>query len=441
MSSRERAGEPGTELARTGAAARRDEVPGLTGLRFVAAFAVLLAHSASMLMRRYETPYGVVYWCMQASGFGMTLFFVLSGFVIHYNYAAAVTGERVVHGIAAFLWARFARLYPLFLLTLCGGVTLHIIFHVLAGQVAPLHNTLRALPYFLLLIQSWVYVPIGNASLIYAAGAIASLSWSISTELFFYLLFPAIAWLVLRARTARVAAALVFLWSMLWIAVSTGLYDRAAPIDAWATLHFGAVAAVDHVDDSFVRWLLYFSPYLRIGEFVLGTLIAQFYIQLRIWRVTSWENLLGTIAFIAAAASVFGVTYLNYSPNVPMNFFRKMSMNFALAPSAALLIFSAARYQNIASYVLNSRLALALGDASYSIYLMHFGVLMAASWLFASYGVVLDCIRFVFAMATTIAISMALYSYYEAPARKWLRLRWDKPTRAVSKEASQSPAR
>ena len=44
----------------------------------------------------------------------MTLFFVLSGFVIHYNYAGLVTGGRL-RGIGAFLWARFARLYPLFL--------------------------------------------------------------------------------------------------------------------------------------------------------------------------------------------------------------------------------------------------------------------------------------------------------------------------------------
>ena len=67
----------------------RDTVPGLTGLRFVAAFCVLIAHSVTVLMGGHE-----VYWIKQASGFGMTLFFVLSGFVIHYNYAVAVTGSQ-----------------------------------------------------------------------------------------------------------------------------------------------------------------------------------------------------------------------------------------------------------------------------------------------------------------------------------------------------------
>ena len=85
------------------------DIPALTGLRFVAAFSVLLAHGVSTLLADHETPLGTVYWLKQASGFGMTLFFVLSGFVIHYNYATLVTSGRL-YGTAAYLWARVARL-------------------------------------------------------------------------------------------------------------------------------------------------------------------------------------------------------------------------------------------------------------------------------------------------------------------------------------------
>src|ERR1700758_4530028 len=67
-----------------------DEVPGLTGLRFLAAFSVLIAHAFGVLMNGHAAG-GAVYWLTQVSGFGMTLFFVLSGFVIHYNYATSVT--------------------------------------------------------------------------------------------------------------------------------------------------------------------------------------------------------------------------------------------------------------------------------------------------------------------------------------------------------------
>jgi peptidoglycan/LPS O-acetylase OafA/YrhL len=100
-----------------------DDVPGLTGLRFLAAFSVLLAHGMAVLMQGQEHPGSIEYWCTQTSGFGMTLFFVLRGFVFHYDYADLVTVGRL-RGIAAYLWARFARLYPLLLLTLLGYIDL-----------------------------------------------------------------------------------------------------------------------------------------------------------------------------------------------------------------------------------------------------------------------------------------------------------------------------
>ena len=174
----------------------RDTVPGLTGLRFVAAFCVLIAHSVTVVMDGHD-----VYWMKQASGFGMTLFFVLSGFVIHYNYAAAVTGRQAVRGTAAFFWARFARLYPLLLLML----VLYVLvsnrhFEFWTGRPERFIDVLRALPYFLLSIQSWFYLPIGDTSLIYAIGPSASLTWSISTEWFFYLVYPLAAWVLVRLR-------------------------------------------------------------------------------------------------------------------------------------------------------------------------------------------------------------------------------------------------
>src|ERR1700691_3379120 len=73
----------------------RPDIPALTGLRFYAAFFVLIAHGCAALLADHEMPYGAIYWIRQASGFGMTLFFVLSGFVIHYNYANLVTDAAV----------------------------------------------------------------------------------------------------------------------------------------------------------------------------------------------------------------------------------------------------------------------------------------------------------------------------------------------------------
>src|ERR1700689_844937 len=100
----------------TGDSARGGDIPALTGLRFIAALSVVLAHSSYQILK-FEPPDTVSSWMARLGPFGMTLFFVLSGFVIHYNYRHLVAAREWMD-FGAFLWARFARLYPLFLLIL-----------------------------------------------------------------------------------------------------------------------------------------------------------------------------------------------------------------------------------------------------------------------------------------------------------------------------------
>jgi peptidoglycan/LPS O-acetylase OafA/YrhL len=424
-------------------AGRRPDVPALTGLRFLAAFSVLLAHGLSATLTNNEPPNGAVLWLMEASGFGMTLFFVLSGFVIHYNYAGLVTDGRL-RGVAAFFWARFARLYPLFLLMMFVYVLVsqrHVAYWT--GRPEEINAIFQALPYFLLSIQSWIYKLIDGGALIDAIRGGSPPTWSISTEWFFYLAYPLIAWLILRARAPAIILLVVGIWCVLWTSFSTGLYDHSPQIDAWAVGHYGPIAEMQNHEDSFVRWLLYVSPYLRIGEFVLGAMTAQLYIVLQRRDVTRGENTLGGAMFWAAVLSVLLVTYLEYSPDVPMTIFRKMSTNFALAPSVALLVFCAARYRGAASRLLTSRPAIALGEASYSIYLVHSIVLISAVKLTGSavHGTAYNVLKLIVLMAIVVAISLLLYAYYEAPARRWLRRRGSKRSAPVAfADAAQSSA-
>ena len=417
----------------------RQDLPALTGLRFVAAFSVLVGHGFAWILASHETPGGIVFWVSQISGFGMTLFFVLSGFVIHYNYGKLVT-TKGPRGVAAFLWARFARLYPLFLLMMLVYVALSSrTLALLAGNPDRFGSILQALPYFLFSVHTWVYTLIGENPVIDAIGGGSPITWSISTEWFFYFAYPVFAWLILRARTPRLAAAFALLWCAFWIAVTVVLYDWSSVIDGWAVRYYGPIAGVqEHFQTSFVRWLLYFSPYVRVGEFLLGTLVAQLYINLERRPVSGRENFVGTGVFFSAVVSVAAITYLNYSAIAYLsagadaganmsctNIVCKMNMNFALAPTAALLIFCGARYKNIGSRVLALRPVLLLGGASYSIYLVHDVVLGTAVKLTGSakHSVVYDSVKLVLLLVVVLAISLALYTYYEAPARKWLRRR------------------
>jgi peptidoglycan/LPS O-acetylase OafA/YrhL len=229
-------------------------------------------------------------------------------------------------------------------------------------------------------------------------------------------------------RTPPVTLLIISLWCLVWAAIATGLYNRTDQINAWAVTHFGAVADFgERHEDSFVRWLLYFSPYLRLGEFVLGTLVAQFYVQVRERKVSTPENLAGGVTFVAATASVVWVTYMEYSPNVGTTVLREMNMNFALAPSAALLIFCAARYHGAIFRPLTSRPVVVLGEASYSIYLVHLAVLTAIARLLApaGHGILYDLAELLLITIVIFVISIALYAFYEAPARKLLRGLWN----------------
>src|SRR5262245_3113213 len=91
---------------------KKPAIASLTGLRGVAAMLVVLHHYS--------------YWCVPFSGprpewlhavfgterLGMTCFFVLSGFVITYNYLDFGWRQQPLKSTVHFVFLRFSRLYP-----------------------------------------------------------------------------------------------------------------------------------------------------------------------------------------------------------------------------------------------------------------------------------------------------------------------------------------
>src|SRR5437660_7011435 len=85
---------------------RRDALPPLTALRFLAAAAVVALH----LMAVGPDPAGWTdrFWWGTA---GVTFFFTLSGFILTYNYHAKFN-HLPRRGVRDFFAARFARIFP-----------------------------------------------------------------------------------------------------------------------------------------------------------------------------------------------------------------------------------------------------------------------------------------------------------------------------------------
>jgi peptidoglycan/LPS O-acetylase OafA/YrhL len=101
---------------------------------------------------------------------GVSLFFVLSGFIITYSHYAETMTPTV---IGRFYWARIARIYPVYLLALVLA---------LPTLAAPL-TRFDALS-VLTMTQAWT-IPASKQGFAWVMQA-----WTLSIEVVFYLLFP-----------------------------------------------------------------------------------------------------------------------------------------------------------------------------------------------------------------------------------------------------------
>jgi len=139
----------------------RRQIPALTGLRFFAAFFILFAHACDWIAQ-FQNSHVNRYFSFVAM-YGMPLFFVLSGFVIHYNYRDLFLRAGFARAVCEFAAARFARLYPLyfcFLLLALGADDF-------VQKVSHLPRMAAAmLGYYLTLTQSWWYSIYSERSII-----------------------------------------------------------------------------------------------------------------------------------------------------------------------------------------------------------------------------------------------------------------------------------
>ena len=106
------------------------------------------------------------------------------------------------------------------------------------------------------------------------------MAWSVSTEWFFYIAYPLIRVLIEGLETRKMnilaAAALVFI-GLGGMSIVIANVDR---INAHAVAMFGPIGGGGpYGQDFFFRWLVYFSPYSRIFEFMLGCLVASIYMS------------------------------------------------------------------------------------------------------------------------------------------------------------------
>ena len=176
---------------------RPPQLDALTGLRFFAAFFILVSHAAA-----WTSPFSGSDALSRYGGvpslYAMTLFFVLSGFVIHYNYGKLFQKMRFRWAATEFLGARFARLYPLFLAFFIVGLVVDGTANWFKGDT---YSWIEMVIRFLTLTQSWFYSTIFGDRMVMSNAF--GLAWSISTEIFFYFCYLGLAFIVMSLRTSK----------------------------------------------------------------------------------------------------------------------------------------------------------------------------------------------------------------------------------------------
>ncbi len=307
-------------------AVRAARFESLDGLRGVCALLVSLFH-LNFLWHGYAAAF------TRNSYLFVDFFFVLSGFVITHAYGRRIGSART---FAAFVVQRFGRLWPLQVFTL--AVLLAIaLAKVLAARLLNLDAGQDA---FAGQMNPWALIT--NILLIHSLHVHSGLtwnspSWSISVEFYTYLVFGAVLLLGFRLwRAAIVIVAAAFLLLVTW---STHGMD--------ATYDFGMLRCLSGF---FTGVLLYLATIGRGGfEAVRG----------------------GRRSDLAEVAAVgVGVGFVIAAGTT--------SLSFAAPFVFAMVIAAFARGRGILSRLLKTRPFQAIGRYSYSIYMVHFIVVLIA---------------------------------------------------------------
>jgi peptidoglycan/LPS O-acetylase OafA/YrhL len=373
-------------------------IKALDGLRFVAALSVMFSHAVYQVrpIPDWSNVKTSTWFLTHTANFGMTLFFVLSGFVIHWNYRHSIQQPG---GLKAFFVARVARLYPLFFVMFIVGATGEIFAR------GHFERVMLTTPFYLTFISSWWYWQVDGVHIyeVYADPAIGVL-WSLATEAFFYAIYPLLA--AFAARLSLRASMIAIGATGMLAAVTTLCFFFFSPdIGGFAAKHFETNYS------GFLFWLGYNSPWMRLSEFLTGVFAAQLVVSGFRLRSLS-ADVIGVFCLAAIAAGIVIIFLMKNS----------LSMNDTtlLAPMFGGVCIAAASGQSMVGRFLSAPAMVWGGEASYSLYLLHAPILV----FFTKHGLLNPAAPvggMLLASTVIILTSRVSYVWIERPAQKLLR--------------------
>lgn len=373
------------------------EIRALTGLRGPASLLVVVWHANLIWVAAFPALAGLTDFSARMAAVSVDLFFVLSGFVMTYVYAA-VMARPTQSSVTAFWVRRVARLWPLHVATtlvMCVG---HLALPAQdaaeglfsAGNIA------------------------ANVLMLHEFGPFEAINlpaWSVAPEMGAYLAFPLIAATLLRVRWGwllGLSATAVLLLGSAWIdqlyaGTDPGRWSHAI---AWARLAVG---------------------------FLAGCLVARAWTDLpaRLRNNRFWD-----------ALALLSLVYVVVLALAPHRWFERGVPAWSF-PFLALAVLGAAGAAGPVGAALSGRMMNYLGRISYALYLTHFPAIVVITHVltglgFAGRPVFLRVVILAVVVAVLLAIADLAHRFLEEPARRWFRWRLGAANRA---SAASSPVR
>lgn len=354
-------------------------LPRLTSARFIAAMAVLMYH-AGVYLHLAHGPLAVT----RLGFLGVPFFFLLSGFVL--MWSRPVRARR-----AAFYRARFARIWPLHALGLIVAIWLCRVEGVYHGPASVVPNVL--------LVQAWIPAP----QIYYGLNVVA---WSLSCEAFFYVLFPFLAPAIGRCSPPTL--------------LRVGAAFFGCEVVGFAAAHYA-------IGGQAATWLLTVFPPARLGEFLAGAALASAMQQ-------GWRPPRERVLIAIAASTVLGLALTSRWVSLDSH---PYVADMLFLPLVLLLVPAlAARDLAGREGVMTTRLMLALGEASFALYVIHHLLLRAQMDVFGTTTFRLAVPLLLVDVITSVSLALAITRWFERPVRMRILRRPRTPAVLVGAEAT-----
>lgn len=376
-------------------------LPLLTPLRGFAALFVVLYHARLVLFPQWKSPIKDYTYFLERGYIWVDLFFILSGFVMIHVYRNTFKDGVTLTNWRQFMWLRFSRIYPLFLITLLTLIAWEsfkasegILFYAgplaeswgLAGQ-APFegpYNRGDAILSNLLMLQSME-----------TSGGLSwnISSWSLSIEWLVYLCFPAMAASLLKPFGRSYVIPVLALFMVYALVAQSNSLDHTKSAEALIRGASGFMLGAWMCSNINKSWMARCQGGFWVWAMIAGVVFSMHF-------RSSQLSLMSTYVFMTL---LVGISAVQMQP-------KQMFIR-----------------------ILDNRFTQFLGDISYSVYLWHAVLLLAGTelihyiapeklaWWYEQTSWTAGLIGITAFLAITVVVSTLSYHGIERPAQRLLR--------------------